>query len=30
MPMLLDWLEESFRAVAPKKVLAGFEHRQAP
>ena len=30
LPLLLDWLEESFRAVAPKKVLAGFEHRQAP
>lgn len=29
LPLLLDWLEESFCAVAPKKVAAGLAGRSA-
>lgn len=29
LPMLLDWMEESFCAVAPKKVAAGLAGRSA-
>jgi predicted DNA-binding protein (MmcQ/YjbR family) len=27
LPMLLDWLDESFRAIAPKKLVAGLEEK---
>ncbi|HCZ34271.1 MAG TPA: DifB protein, partial [Holophagaceae bacterium] len=30
LPMLLDWMEESFCAVAPKKVAAGRANTSAP
>jgi predicted DNA-binding protein (MmcQ/YjbR family) len=30
LPLLLDWLEESFCAVAPKKVVAAWLERPAP
>jgi predicted DNA-binding protein (MmcQ/YjbR family) len=30
LPMLLDWMEESFCAVAPKKVVVSLTNRQTP
>jgi predicted DNA-binding protein (MmcQ/YjbR family) len=30
LPMLLDWMEESFRAVAPKRLVAGLGAPSSP